>query len=93
MDKIYEFTIDNFGVGVLRDFKNSVFESISRLSDFPEIGQVARESEMADTKNIRQLIVKNHRIIYMIENKNIYILTILNSRQDLIPDGGLKKIN
>jgi plasmid stabilization system protein ParE len=62
------------------NFYDSVFGIIDKLSDFSEIGAVAYESEKAKDKNIRQLIVKNHRIIYMIENDTVYILTILSAR-------------
>jgi plasmid stabilization system protein ParE len=82
MDKIYDFIIKNFGINVLRDFRDSVFKSMSNLADFPEIGAVARESEHAEHKNLRQLVVKNHRIIYMIEDSKIFVLTILSARQN-----------
>ncbi|MEG2310847.1 MAG: type II toxin-antitoxin system RelE/ParE family toxin [Clostridia bacterium] len=35
-----------------------------------------------DNENIRQLIYKSHRIIYMIQEEQVYIVAVLNTKMD-----------
>lgn len=63
---------------------NQLFkESVKILSDFPQIGK------LADEHNLRIKMVKEYLIIYEETQTQIFILTILDSRQD---PGKLKKI-
>lgn len=61
---------------------NDIFDRTDLLSIQPEMGR--KVPELLET-NYRELIYGNYRIIYKIENE-IKILTLLNSRQLLIPD-------
>jgi len=62
---------------------DAIFESVEKLSEFPESGAMNPE---ANRKDIRQLIVKNHRIIYRVESESVLILTVRHSRQLLEGD-------
>ncbi len=50
------------------------------LEDNPRAG---KELNFDKNREIRQLIYKMHRIIYLVIDKEIYILTVLHANQDL----------
>ncbi len=58
--------------------KKFIFES-KKLSDFPKLGRIVPEVE---NDNIRELFVYSYRMIYQIIDSDIFILTIIHSRQD-----------
>jgi plasmid stabilization system protein ParE len=60
----------------------AVQQTVSGLNIFPERNPVAYEAESCPGLNIRQALCKNHRIIYHIVKNRVYVLTILNCRQD-----------
>lgn len=62
---------------------NEIFDSTEKLSDFPNIGRVV--PELKDQK-IRELIKGNYRIIYIVEEKGISVLTVRHGRQILPVD-------
>lgn len=55
---------------------DSIIERAQILEHFPEIGKPVKE---LPKKDYRELLAKNHRIIYRIEEGNIYILTVHHS--------------
>lgn len=56
---------------------NGLFkEAIKLIADYPEIGKPT------DDKNARIKIVRDYLIIYEINNEQIFILTIWDSRQN-----------
>lgn len=67
---------------------NSIYNSISDLKDFPELGRMVPE---LDNDIFRERIIDGYRIIYLLQGNNIEILTIVHSRQDLIKH--LKRID
>ena len=71
---------------VSREVVEAFFAGVERLSEYPESGKINPE---ANRKSIRELVIKNHRIIYRVAEKEIFILTVRYSRQ-LIPDRDLK---
>ena len=59
----------------------SIYNSISELKNFPELGRMVPELE---NEIFRERIVDGYRIIYLFQENAIEILTIVHSRQDLI---------
>jgi plasmid stabilization system protein ParE len=59
----------------------SIYDSVSDLKDFPELGREVPELEQ---KMFRERIVDGYRIIYLFQENSVEILTIVHSRQDLI---------
>jgi len=55
-------------------------EKTDILETLPNIGKVV--AEVGDN-NIREISLYSYRIIYQIENQQIYIVTIAHKRQDL----------
>ena len=60
-----------------------IFSKVEQLKLSPKMGRIVQE--ILDT-NYRELIYRNYRIIYRIENKQISILTIRHSKQMLPVD-------
>ena len=58
-----------------------IYNSVSELKDFPKIGRKVPELEF---EIFRERIVEGYRIIYLVQDASIEILTIVHSRQDLI---------
>jgi plasmid stabilization system protein ParE len=60
-----------------------VFQKIDERKAFPENGRVVPE---IDNKTIRELIYGNYRIIYLLEEKKISVLTVRHGKQILPVD-------
>ncbi len=65
------------------EFASSVFSKEELLKNNPRIGRVVPDYEIEE---YRQILVGNYRLIYQIENKTIYMLTIRHCRQEKILD-------
>jgi len=57
-----------------------VFAQVEKLSEFPERGRIVPE---VGNKAIREIISGNYRIIYMLEDREVSILTLRHVRQVL----------
>jgi len=55
----------------------------SSLYAFPERGRVVPELQNQGILTYRELIVPPWRIIYRISDKNVYVLSVLDSRQNV----------
>lgn len=62
---------------------NSIKEQCQNLDYFPLRGHIIPELQTLGFANYRELIYKRWRIIYNIENYNVYLLLIIDSRQDI----------
>ena len=59
---------------------NDIFEAGNKIKVFPEKGRIVPELRR---KNIREVFCYEYRIIYRIESKRIYVLTVLHMKQRL----------
>jgi len=57
---------------------NDIFEAGNKIKAFPEKGRIVPELRR---KNIREVFCYEYRIIYRIETKRIYVLTVLHMKQ------------
>lgn len=64
-------------------FVRRLRESVSRLKDFPESGQVVPE---LGRKDIRELLRGNYRVIYRVSRERIDILAVYHSARLLDAD-------
>ena len=65
---------------------DSVNDAVDSLEIMPERCQYAREKEKHDrlaVLNLRQIVVKNHRIIFAIKEDAVYLLAISHCRQNM----------
>ena len=88
VDRVKEITlsIKRDNPEVARQVVEAFFAGVEKLREYPESGKINIE---ANRKDIRELVVKNHRIIYRLAEKEIFILTVRHARQ-LLPDRELK---
>ena len=61
----------------------AIKEQCQDLDYFPLRGRIVPELETLGFTNYREIIYKRWRIIYSVESKNVYLLLILDSRQDI----------
>lgn len=54
-------------------FINKIIDSVERLAEFPESGQVVFENPI-----FRHVTCQNYRIIYFLEAKTVNIITVLS---------------
>ena len=62
---------------------NTVFKKVEELKAFPESGRTVPET---GNKTIRELLYRNYRIIYRIEEKRLSVLTVRHGKQMLPVD-------
>ena len=60
---------------------DNIFDYVQRVETFPESGRYI--PELPNRKDIRELIFGNYRVIYRVESKVTYILTVRNYKQIL----------
>jgi len=85
LEDIYEYiAIDNNSAA--QKMVNSIFKKVETLSKIPKRGRRVPE---ANREEIREVFEGEYRIIYRVESKRVFILTIRNSKQ-LLPVKDLK---
>ncbi|MFH1195512.1 MAG: type II toxin-antitoxin system RelE/ParE family toxin [bacterium] len=65
---------------------DKIFKKVESLSKFPERGRKVPE---ANREEIREVFESSYRIIYRVDKKRIYVLSIRNFRQ-LLPENDLE---
>ena len=61
----------------------SVKEKASNLHSFPDRGRIAPELQDQGITQYRELIVAPWRIIYRVSEETVYVLSVLDSRQNV----------
>ncbi|QLE56780.1 type II toxin-antitoxin system RelE/ParE family toxin [Nostoc sp. TCL26-01] len=61
-------------------FVNKVFLSVERLENFPSSGRIVPEISQ---DNIREIIFGSYRIVYLLTDNEVSILTIFHSSRQL----------
>ena len=59
---------------------NDIYETGNKIKEFPEKGRIVPEIRR---KNIREVFCFEYRIIYRIETRRIFILTVRHMKQRL----------
>ncbi len=79
LEDIYEYiAIDNNSAA--QKMVNNIFKKVETLSKNPKRGRKVPE---ANREGIREVFEGEYRIIYRVESKKIFILTIRNFKQQL----------
>lgn len=61
-------------------FIEKIITAVEKVAAFPLMGRIAPE---CNNKNIREVIYQNYRIIYKVNNKAIFILTVIHGGRNL----------
>ena len=64
-----------------RRFIERVFDHVDKLSDFAEMGRLVPEAK--ERQDIRELIFQGYRIIYLITDKEVDIISVIHGSNDL----------
>ncbi len=70
------------------DFVDKLISLAETIVDNPKKGRVVPELSLA---NIRELLFKNYRIVYLVEKRSIEVLTVFEGHQLLKKDEIIKK--
>jgi len=62
-----------------RRVRSNIAQKVFLLNKFPNMGRVVPERE---NQSFRELLVYAYRIIYSIRNQDVFIVTIIHSKQD-----------
>ena len=69
-----------------QNIAEEIFEKIKKqtikLENFPERGRTVPELGFHNINNYRELIITPWRIIYRIEERKVYILSVIDSRRN-----------
>jgi len=62
---------------------SNIKEKVSNLHSFPDRGRIVPELQDQGITQYRELILTPWRIIYRISEGNVYVLSVLDSRQNV----------
>ena len=85
LESIFEYISKDDKVGAHKIIER-IFKKVESLSKFPERGRKVPE---ANREEIREVFESNYRIIYRLDAKKLFILTIRNFKQ-LLPEKDLE---
>ena len=85
LEEIYDYIL-NDSVSAAQNLIENIFNKVESLSDNSERGRVVPESNRED---VRELFEGEYRIIYKLESKKLFVLTIRNFKQ-LLPEEDLE---
>ncbi len=61
-------------------FVHKVVEAVERAATFPHIGRMVPE---AGDESIREVLFRNYRVMYRVEETRLLVLTIMHAGRDL----------
>lgn len=64
-----------------RRFTRQIIASVEKLGQFPRIGRTVPEAE--GREDVRELIYRSYRIIYLTRPERVFIVTIIHGSWDL----------
>ncbi len=62
---------------------NQIKQKAADLTSFPEKGRIVPELQAQGINQYRELIISPWRLIYRISDKNVYVLSAIDSRQNV----------
>ena len=86
LEEIYEY-ISNDNISAAQNLIENIFNKVESLVNNSERGRIVPESNRED---IRELFEGEYRIIYKLDPKKLFILTIRNFKQ-LLPEKDLEQ--
>jgi plasmid stabilization system protein ParE len=79
---IIEFIAEDSPANASKVFKN-IKRKAANLCVLPERGRIVQELRDQGILQYRELIISPWRVIYRIAKKNVYVLSIMDSRQNI----------
>ncbi len=85
LEEIFDY-ISNDSNLAAKKFIDKIFKKVESLIEYPQRGRKVPE---ANKNEVREIFIREYRIIHRIEKSKIIILTIRNFKQ-LLPKKGIK---
>ena len=82
LKNIIEYIADDSPPNALKIFK-SIEQKASGLNTFPERGRIVPELQDQGILQYRELIIPPWRLLYRISEKNVFVLSVLDSRRNI----------
>jgi toxin ParE1/3/4 len=79
---IIEYIADDSPPNALKIFK-SIKQKVSSLTTFPETGRIVPELRDQGILQYRELVISPWRVLYRISEKNVFVLSVLDSRRNI----------
>lgn len=74
VERIYRFSLAQFGTATADDYHTGLFEAVLRLEAHPEIGRV----EAGIVPPIRVLTYRSHKLYYQFDGETVFVVRILH---------------
>ena len=82
LKNIIEYVADDSPPNALKIFR-SIKQKGSGLNTFPERGRIVPELQDQGILQYRELIIPPWRLLYRISEKNVFVLSVLDSRRNI----------
>ena len=82
LDEVIDFVAENSPVEAEK-LAEEIFDAGDNLTKFPQMGRIVPELQ---SDKFREIIIKNHRVVYRPEKKKVFVLTVRYTRQLLKAD-------
>jgi len=82
LKNIIEYIADDSPPNALKIFKN-IKQKASSLNTFPERGRIVPELRDQGILQYRELVISPWRVFYRISEKNVFVLSVLDSRRNI----------
>jgi len=80
--EIYQYIADDSPQNAGR-FILKLFDSVDNLAHLPEMGRRVPEARQARRQDVRELIVQDYRIMYIVKPERVLILNVIHGSREL----------
>ncbi len=80
LDQLYDYIARDVPY-YAEQFVDRLIEAVSVLQDHPRLGRRVPEAE--EREDVRELIFQSYRVIYLLEDEQVHILTVIHGSRDL----------
>ena len=82
LERIFEYIARDNPTDALRIF-SKIESKVSGLWIFPARGRIVPELQSQGIRQYRELIIAPWRLLYRISGKSVYVVTVMDSRQNV----------
>lgn len=75
--------LSRFSTGSVQTFGAAVFATLGRIESFPQVGRIVPEYK---DPNVREMIVRSHRLVYRIRDESVEVLLVRHGSRLLLPE-------
>jgi toxin ParE1/3/4 len=83
LEDIVDFLADSYSPAVAETVLDQLLTQISTLEALPFRGATVKELDTLGAPQYRQLVMSHYRLIYLVEERAVYITVIADGRRDM----------